>query len=69
MLGNRQRMISDSELWPIVMCPPHNTNTDRSYSHKELALESELAKAGKMVFRQILFWEFVYIAFLLVLPA
>jgi hypothetical protein len=69
MLGRRQRMISDSELWPIVMCPPLNTKTDRSYSHKELALESQLAKAGKMVSRQMLFWESVYIAFLLVLPA
>ncbi len=62
-------MISDSELWPLVMCPPGSVATDRSYELKHLGLEDQLKKAGSEVFRQMLFWQFVYVAFLLVLPA
>ncbi len=62
-------MVNDSELWPFVMCPPGFITTDRSYSHKEPALDHRLAKLGNAVFRKILFWSIVYIVFLLALPA
>ncbi len=62
-------MVNDSERWPVVMCPPGFNTTDRSYKHKETALDRRLAKVGLAVFRKIIFWSFVYIVFLLALPA
>lgn len=61
-------MVNDSERWPVLMCPRFS-NMDRSYEHKETALDRRLAKVGLAVFRKILFWCFVYIVLLLALPA
>jgi hypothetical protein len=61
-------MADDSELWPFAMCPPTPT-PGRSYELKEPALNRRLAMAGRAVWRKIFFWSFVYIVFLLSLPA
>lgn len=59
-------MVNDSERWPVLMC---QRTMDRSYEHKETALDRRLAKVGLAVFRKIFFWCFVYIVLLLALPA